>query len=231
MDRPLRAIVQGSTGAVGSQVVRECLADSRFDRVFAVTRRALGFSDPRLESLHLTDFLDVSSIEPLMADVDVCFSALGVSQTQVADPERYRVITYDYVLTLARALAARNPRAKMVFVSGGGADPTGKSRVLFARVKGEAERDLGLLFGDRVTVLRPAFIRPVRPRESAPTWIERVAMPVASLLAPIAPGLTSTTVEIARAMMLAALEGGGGLMENRAIRESAARFVPAPLGQ
>lgn len=228
MARPLRALVQGSTGAVGSEVVRECLADARFAQVLAVSRRPLGFSDPRLEVVELTDFLDLSSIDARLADIDVCFSALGVSQVQEKDPMRYRTITYDYVLALARALDARNPYAKMVFVSGGGADPTGKSRVLFARVKGEAERDLGLLYGDRLTVLRPAFIRPVRPREGEPTWIEKLAVPVASLLAPIAPGLTSTTVEIAHAMMQAAIDGPGGLMENRAIRESSARFVRSP---
>ena len=228
MARPLRALVQGSTGAVGSEVVRECLADARFERVLAVSRRPLDFSDPRLEVVELTDFLDLSSIGSRLADIDVCFSALGVSQTQVKDPIRYRTITYDYVLALARALDAKNPNAKMVFISGGGADPTGKSRVLFARVKGEAERDLRLLYGERLTVLRPAFIRPVRPRDGEPTWIEKLAVPVARLLAPIAPGLTSTTVEIAHAMMQAAIDGPGGLMENRAIRESSARFVRSP---
>jgi uncharacterized protein YbjT (DUF2867 family) len=230
MDRPLRAIVQGATGAVGSEVVRACLADARFERVHAVSRRALGFTDPRLEVTILSDFLVLSSIAESLSAVDVCFSALGTSQNEETDPARYRTVSYDYVLALARALHAKNPEARMVFVSGQGADDTGKSRVLFARVKGETERDLRALFGDRLTILRPGLIRPVRPRQRETHWLERVLVPVANLLAPVAPGLTSTTVEIAHAMMLAAIEQSSGLLENHAIRESAARFSPVALG-
>jgi nucleoside-diphosphate-sugar epimerase len=224
MARPLRAIVQGATGAVGSELLRQLLADARFGRVVALSRRALDVTAPNLEVRILSDFLDVSPIADVLPETDVAFSALGISQTQEPDPAKYRTITYDYVLTLGRALHAANPEAKMVFVSGQGADETGNSRVLFARVKGEAERDLRGVFGDRLTVLRPGVIRPVQPRERPP-WFEHVLVPLAGLLAPVAPGLTSSTVEIAHAMMQAAIGDTVGLMENREIRRVAKGFA------
>jgi uncharacterized protein YbjT (DUF2867 family) len=230
MTMGLRALVQGATGSVGGEVVRECLADARFDRVIAIARRALPIDDGRLETVLLDDFMDVSKLEPILETIDVCFCALGISQMQEPDPARYRTITYDYPMTLARALDAKNPRATFVFVSGGGADPTGKSRVLFARVKGEAERDLRALFGDRLTIVRPALIRPVRPREKTP-WFEHVIMPIGNLLAPIGKGWTSTTVEIAHAMMQSAFEPKGALLENRDIvRLAEETFVASPRG-
>jgi len=213
---------------VGSEVVRECLADARIERVLAISRRPLPFEDPRLEVVELADFLDLSPLAARLEGVDVCFSALGVSQMLEKDPERYRVVTHDYVLALAREVAARSPGARMVFVSGQGADATGKSKVLFARVKGETERDMRALFGDRLTVVRPGVIRPVRPRAET-AWLEQMLLPVAALLAPVARGLTATTVEIAHAMMQAAFGADvPRLMQNRAIRDAADAFVRQP---
>jgi uncharacterized protein YbjT (DUF2867 family) len=226
----LRVLVQGATGSVGGEVVRECLADSRFDRVIAITRRPLAIEDERLEVVTLEDFTDVSKLDGMLGAIDACFCALGISQMQEPDPARYRVITYDYVLTLARALDAKNPKAKFVFVSGGGADPSGKSRMLFARVKGEAEKDLRTLYGDRLTIVRPALIRPIRPREKTP-WFEHVIMPIGNLLAPIGKSWTSTTVEIAHAMMQSAIDGEArpDPLENRDIvRLAEAVFVKSP---
>jgi uncharacterized protein YbjT (DUF2867 family) len=82
----------------------------------------------------------------------------------VTDSELRRV-TVDYTVELARVLRASSPDAAFSFLSGNGADPTGQSRMAFARYKGEAEKALLATGGLRVHIFRPAYIYPVEPRK------------------------------------------------------------------
>jgi uncharacterized protein YbjT (DUF2867 family) len=50
-------------------------------------------------------------------------------------------------------------------LSGNGADQTGRSRIAFARYKGEAEKALIAAGFPRVFLFRPAYIYPVQPRK------------------------------------------------------------------
>ena len=70
----------------------------------------------------------------------------------------------DYSVEFARVLRASSPNATLAFLSGGGADPTGRSRIAFARYKGEAESALSAAGFPRLYILRPAYIYPVQPR-------------------------------------------------------------------
>jgi hypothetical protein len=54
----------------------------------------------------------------------------------------YREITYAYTLSAARALLARSPSCTFHFLRGVGTDPAGRSRMMWARIKGEAKRAL-----------------------------------------------------------------------------------------
>jgi uncharacterized protein YbjT (DUF2867 family) len=58
-----------------------------------------------------------------------------------------------------------SPDAAFSFLSGNGADPTGRSRLAFARYKGEAEKALLAAGFPRVYIFRPAYIYPVEPRK------------------------------------------------------------------
>ena len=75
-----------------------------------------------------------------------------------------RRITVDYTIEFARVLRGRSPEASFSFLSGNGADPTGRSRIPFARYKGEAENALLATGFPHVYIFRPAYIYPVEPR-------------------------------------------------------------------
>jgi hypothetical protein len=51
------------------------------------------------------------------------------------------------------------------FLSGSGADQTGRSRMAFARYKGEAEKALLAAAFPRAYIFRPAYIYPVEARK------------------------------------------------------------------
>jgi len=70
-----------------------------------------------------------------------------------------------YTVEFARVLHTSSPGAEFVFLSGRGADPTGKSRIAFARYKGEAESALLAAGFQAVYIFRPAYIYPVKPRK------------------------------------------------------------------
>ena len=59
----------------------------------------------------------------------------------------------------------KSPNAAFSFLSGNGADLTGRSRIAFARYKGEAEKELIAAGFPRIFLFRPAYIYPVQPRK------------------------------------------------------------------
>ncbi|MBI2796293.1 MAG: epimerase [Gemmatimonadetes bacterium] len=221
--KPVRLLVTGPTGATGAAVVRRALGDPRIERVLAVSRRALPLQHSRLRLALLQDFTRWSPIAPDLATTDVCIWALGVSQVQEPDEARYRTITRDFALAAAAALSAANPLARFLFVSGQGADPTMRSRTLFARVKGETENDLRLLLGDRLVIYRPGYIHVIGGREK-PVWNDTIARPF-YLLKPLFPGFITSTVEVAEALLHGALGGAvPPVLENRDVVRAAVEY-------
>src|SRR6185369_4084082 len=99
---------------------------------------------------------------------------------------KLRSITVDYTIEFGRILAGSSPDAAFSFLSGGGADPTGRSRIAFARYKGEAERALLASGFPRVYIFRPAYIYPVKRRKEPNLGYRllRAAYPVLRTLFP-----------------------------------------------
>ncbi|MBW7460053.1 NAD-dependent epimerase/dehydratase family protein [Paenibacillus sepulcri] len=146
----------GATGFVGGEVLKQALEDSSITGIMTLTRRPLGVTHPKLEDVILQDFLDYSRIKASLK-ADACIWCLGVSQTAVSR-EEYIKITFDYAVMAARAMFSENPHMRFCFLSGSRADQEEKSRVLYGRIKGRTERELGGL-SPNVYHFRPAFIR------------------------------------------------------------------------
>ena len=68
-------------------------------------------------------------------------------------------------MEFARVLHSSSPHAAFSFLSGSGADPTGRSRMAFARYKGEAGTTLLAAGFPPVYIFRPAYIYPVQQRK------------------------------------------------------------------
>jgi len=110
---------------------------------------------------------------------------LGTYTGSVSDAE-LRATTAGYTIEFARVLRNSSPNAAFSFLSGNGADQTGRSRLAFARYKGEAEKALIATGFPRVYLFRPAYIYPVQPRKE-PNFsyrLLRAAYPVFRLLFP-----------------------------------------------
>ena len=202
------AAIWGATGAAGREVLRHCLQDERVREVRAFTRRSLSLEHSRLREVRVDDFLDMSPLQEDLRDIDVAYWCLGVSQPAVPDEGSYREITKDYTLAGARALLQESPGAEFHFVSGMGADRTGRARMMWARIKGETEASLLTLGMRRLVIWRPGFIR-VPGGRTAPSASERLGALLSPLLR-LLPNMTNTTVQIARAMLAESAKPGPG---------------------
>jgi len=158
-----RLVIVGATGMVGGYALRYALDDSDVGAVTAIVRRKLGISHPKLKEVLHPDFADCSALGETLSGQDAAVFCLGTYTGVVPDAEM-RTITVDYTIEFARVLRGSSPEAVFSFLSGSGADPTGRSRMSFARYKGEAENALLARGFASVYTFRPAYIYPVTPR-------------------------------------------------------------------
>jgi len=170
---------------------------------------------------------------------DACIWALGTPAVGMSEAE-YTEITVGYLdafLDVLNAKAVGTAAAspfRIVFVSGGGADSTETSRVLYSRVKGRAENNLVKAVeesGGRLgaTVMRPGYFFPSKayPKDAPNqrSFSMRVAdkflAPAFSVVYPA--GLIISVEEIGRFALEAARgrwEGKGGpIFENAEMKK------------
>lgn len=213
----MKILIFGATGSAGGSVLRVCLSSPTVEEVCAVVRRPLALEDPKLRVWVHGDYLDYSKIEDAFAGVDACLFCLGISATQVPGEAEYRRITHDFALAAARALRARSPQAVFHFISGQGTSVD--SRFMWARVKGETERDLMDQFD--AVCWRPAAIDGL-PSQSEPRLF-KIMRPLLRCLSPFR-SLYVKGEDLGRAMVLAAAETmRGRIVENAEIRDLADR--------
>jgi uncharacterized protein YbjT (DUF2867 family) len=152
-----------TTGMVGGYAVRYALDHPAIRSVTAIVRRKLGMSHSKLKEILHQNFADSSALAEALSGQDAAVYCLGTYTGSVSDAE-LRAITADYTIEFARVLRSSSPNAAFSFLSGNGADPTGRSRLAFARYKGQAEKALLAAEFPRVYIFRPAYIYPVEPR-------------------------------------------------------------------
>jgi uncharacterized protein YbjT (DUF2867 family) len=132
-----------------------------------------------------------------------------------------RKITVDYTVEFARVLRRGSPGAVFSFLSGSGADPTGRSRRAFARYKGEAESALLAAGFPCVYIFRPAYIYPVEARKE-PNFSYRLLRGIYPVFRRLFPNQVIRADDLGHAMAEVTLRGrgehGGVVLENRDIR-------------
>ena len=127
----------------------------------------------------------------------------------------------DYTIEFARVLHDSSPEAAFAFLSGSGADPTGRSRMSFARYKGEADIALLARGFASVYIFRPAYIYPVTSRRE-PNSGYRLLRAIYPAFRLIFPHQVVRADDLARAMGDLAVRGTeerqGLVLENRDIQ-------------
>jgi uncharacterized protein YbjT (DUF2867 family) len=205
----MRVILFGATGMIGSGVLLECLADPRIESVVSVVRQPSGAQHPKLRELIHEDFLDLVPVCADFAGADACFYCLGISSAGMKE-EDYRRVTYDFTMAAAKEVLAESPHATFCFVSGAGTDSSGRGRVMWARVKGQAEQALLAMPFKGAYMFRPGYIQPmkgVRSKTALYQLVYNLVGPLYPLMRTLMPSYLTTTVDLAHAMIEAARSG------------------------
>ncbi len=195
----MKILVTGATGMAGSEFIRQAAEDKNIEHITALVRRPLEISHPKINTVIHHDFLNYDAVKGILKDCVACVWCLGISQLQVSK-QQYAVITYDYTIAAARAMLEVNPSIHFLFLSGNGADRSGKSKVLFARLKGKTENALLEMNFKQLTIARPDAIWPRHKNKNAPLAYKLV-MPLFPLVERFAPHKIIGSVQLAKALL------------------------------
>ena len=223
-----RVVIVGATGMVGGYALRYALDSSAVKGVTSIGRRKRGISHPKLKEVLHQNFADYSPLADALSNQDAVVYCLGTYTGSVSD-EQLRVITAEYTIEFARVFRDRSPDAAFSFLSGSGADPTGRSRLAFARYKGQAEKALLAAGFPHVYLFRPAYIYPVKPRKE-PNFNYRLIRAIYPVFRVLFPSQVIRADDLARTMVDVVLrqtqERQGVVFENRDIRSMVESRTP-----
>lgn len=205
----MKVIVTGATGMVGKGVLIECLEHPDVTEVLSISRRSTAINHPKLKELIHKDFSEFKSVKSTLSGFDACYACMGVSAAGM-NAEKYKVLTYNYTLALAKTLVEINPQMTFTYVSGQGTDSSESSRTMWARVKGKTENDLLKLGFKQAFMFRPGGIIPVKGVSPSNKFYRLIINNMGWLLRlmkTIAPNSIVSTAQIGQAMINATKKG------------------------
>ena len=173
-----QALIFGSTGLIGNEVLQLLLADSAY-HISTFTRQAAQSSNKVTN--HVINFNRLEESAKLISG-DVLFCCLGTTIKKAGSQASFRDIDYELVLKIAH-IALHNGVARMLVISSVGADAN--SGNFYLKTKGEMERDLQLLPFQHIKILRPSILTGKRKEFRLG---EKVGIGFATLFAPLMIG-------------------------------------------
>ncbi len=214
------ALVAGASGLVGSQVLRLLLEDPAYSRVTVLARRELPLSHKKLEQ-RIASFDRLAQIADFPRVHDV-FCCLGTTMKQAGSPDAFRKVDFTYVVELAR-VAVRHRAPQFLVVTAVGADP--QSRILYSRVKGEAEEAVRRLQFESIQIFRPSLVVGARAQSRPAELVARLLGLLVgwALVGPLSRYRPIKGEALARAMVRVAREAPRGthVYESKEIRRHA----------
>lgn len=200
-----KVIITGATGMVGEGVLHECLQHPEISEILIINRKPSGMAHPKLTEILHSDFFDLSAIEDKLQGYDSCFFCLGVSSVGMKE-DAFTKLTYTLTMHVATTLVKKNPSMVFCYVSGAATDSTEKGKIMWARVKGKTENDLGKLGFKKVYNFRPGFMNPTPGLKNTLSYYKFVswAFPFLKL---VAGKYVSTLKELGLAMIHVATKG------------------------
>lgn len=149
----MKAILIGATGLIGTELLKQLLADNEIESVKVLTRRTVGLTNKKLHEV-IVDFDNLStSADELIGDV--LFSTLGTTLKTAGSKERQHEIDYGMQFNAAK-FAAANGVKKLVLSSSAGA--SAKSSVFYSKMKGELDEAVKSLGFEQVAIIRPSML-------------------------------------------------------------------------
>lgn len=148
------ALVLGSSGLVGNEVLQLLLANNAYHNVIVINRKPTSIVHPKLIE-YITDFKDFRFIDDIIP-VHSIFSCLGTTKKKTPDLEAYKHIETTIPVTFARRFTIKGSLQAFHYISAVGANAS--SNNFYTKLKGESEGALEELKLNQLCIYRPAMI-------------------------------------------------------------------------
>ncbi len=187
------ALIAGSTGLIGNQLLQLLLEDAQYSKVIAITRKPIP-THPKLIQATL-DLGDSQSYAALHADDVYC--CLGTTIAIAGSKEKFRQVDFLYPMVLAKAMHAAGA-TQYLLVSALGADKD--SSIFYNRTKGEVEHAVTTVGFDSLHIFRPSLLLGDRKEKRSGEDAAKIFYKVFGFLIPGRyKGIES--IKVARAML------------------------------
>ena len=169
------AIIAGSSGLVGTQLLHQAFKGDQYDQVISVGRRELAIKHNKLVQIKV-DFnqLDRVDLEAQLRERDLgganqqlikilnskenlmhAFCSLGTTIKDAGSKDNFYKVDHDYVIAFAKWVHGLGA-GRFLYVSAIGADPD--SSIFYNKVKGQVEEDLKAIPFDYVGIFQPSLL-------------------------------------------------------------------------
>lgn len=149
------AVVAGSTGLVGHELLQLLQNDSAYSKINCLVRKSNNLTHPKVSEL-VIDFDRIPDSLSEIVSVDDIFCCLGTTiKTVGGSKEAFRKVDHDYPLALAKWGETMHAKRFLV-VSAMGANS--KSSIFYNKTKGEMEDDISKLNIPSITFFRPSLL-------------------------------------------------------------------------
>ena len=148
------AVIIGSTGAVGKEILNEVLNQDYYNKVYILGRKSIErFPDnDKLEKI-VIDFENLDFNTDILNDSDV-FATLGTTIKIAKTKENQKKIDLDYTVNFAKLCEGKVKSFNVVSVLGA----TSKSKNFYTSIKGKLEDELSKLDLGILRIYRPSLL-------------------------------------------------------------------------
>jgi uncharacterized protein YbjT (DUF2867 family) len=149
------AVLIGSTGLIGSHLLKCLRDDNDFKTIRLLVRRPIIIKDPKFKVI-VIDFADETAFKSGIAGCDAVFCAVGTTNKKVkGDKEAYHKVDYDIPVNAA-TFCAETGCPQFLLVSSVGANSKGGN--FYIKLKGEVEDRVQSISIPSVSIFRPSML-------------------------------------------------------------------------
>jgi uncharacterized protein YbjT (DUF2867 family) len=148
----MKALLLGSTGLVGTEILKLLVKDPAFQSVHLIGRRETSFDNPKIV-FHQMDMENIDSIPQINADV--LFIAFGTTLKTAGSKERQAYIDVE-IPTKIMKLAFEQGTRKCALVSAVGVSE--KSPFFYSRMKAKLDQNAREIGFDHLVLVKPSVL-------------------------------------------------------------------------
>ena len=172
-----KALIFGSSGLVGSNLVKIILQNEKYDHIKLFVRSETENKSKKLEIIK-TDFNNLEKNKDSIVGDD-CFFCIGTTRKNTPDKNEYIRTEYNIPVEIGK-IAKSNSVNNFIYVSSLGANPNASG--LYLKNKGQAEQELINLNFPRLAIIRPSILLGNRKENRIG---EKIGIFVMKLLSPL----------------------------------------------